>query len=147
MEKFGKFLWKKFGKKLWKPERTLKEHVSSATICPTLSELCFRADVRRYDHVAVYDEDNIEKAIWPVSRDRVGSADPIVCWACLLQPSAGPVPPAPAVANTAREWQAPVAENQPLTMLWQRRWTGNPVGIAIPVTCIIIAQVRAVESF
>jgi hypothetical protein len=28
------------------------------------------------------------------------SADPIVCWACLLQPSAGPGPPAPAVANT-----------------------------------------------
>jgi hypothetical protein len=55
-KEFGK-VWKKslekVWKKVWKPERTPKEHVSSATICPTLSELCFRADVCRYDHVAV----------------------------------------------------------------------------------------------
>ncbi len=46
-------IWKIF----WKQERTPKEHVSSATICPTLFELCFRADVCRNDHVAGYDDD------------------------------------------------------------------------------------------
>ncbi len=45
--------------------RTPKEHVSSATIYPTLSELCFRADVRRYDHVAGYEDDNIKKKAMP----------------------------------------------------------------------------------
>jgi hypothetical protein len=63
LEKFGKLLWKKFGKKFGKPERTPKEHVSSETISPTLSELCFRADVRRHDRVAVYDDDNIKKKL------------------------------------------------------------------------------------
>jgi hypothetical protein len=44
--------------------------------------------------------------------------------------------------NAAREWQAPVAENQPPTMLWQWRWAGNPVGIiAIPVTTMVKQQI------
>jgi hypothetical protein len=72
-QRVWKSLEKVFGKsleKVWKPERTPKEHVSSATICPTLSELCFRADIRRYGHVAGYEDDNIKKS----------KADPISCW-------------------------------------------------------------------
>jgi hypothetical protein len=68
---FGKSLEKSLETGLTLQERTPKEHSSSATIYPTLSELCFRADVRRYDHVAGYEDDNIKKS----------KANPIFCWA------------------------------------------------------------------
>ncbi len=78
---FGE-VWKKslekVWKKVWKPERTPKEHVTSETICPTLSELCFRTDVRRHDHVAVYDDDNIKKS--KLARQPTRSSAGPVCY-------------------------------------------------------------------
>ena len=68
----------KVWKKVWKPERTPKEHVTSETICPTLSELCFRTDVRRHDHVAVYDDDNIKKS--KLARQPTRSSAGPVCY-------------------------------------------------------------------
>ncbi len=120
-------------KKVWKPERTPKEHVSSETICPTLSELCFRADVRRHDHVTMT---TLKKASWPVSRpDRLlGLSVTAQC-----RPRAACA--GGCKHNAAREWPAPVGGNQPWTMLWQWRWTGNPVGIAISVTTMVKQQI------
>jgi hypothetical protein len=135
-KEFGK-VWKKslekVWKKVWKPERTPKEHVSSETICPTLSELCFCADVRRYDHVAVYDDDNIKKK---QSRLDIVLGLNVTAQCRLRAACAGGYE-----HNAARIWQAPVVENRPPTMLWQRIWTGNPVGIAIPVTTMVKQQI------
>jgi hypothetical protein len=134
---FGE-VWKKalekVWKKVWKPERTPKEHVSSETIPPTRSELCFRADVRRHDHEAVYDNDNIKKK---ESRPDISLLGLNVTAQCRLRAAcAGGYE-----HNAAREWPAPVAENQPPTMPWQRICTGNPVGIAIPVTTMVKRQI------
>ncbi len=110
---------KVFGKSLenvWKPEQTPEEHVFSATICPTLSELCFRADVRRYDHVAVYDDDNIKK--------KQSQPDILlglyVTAQCLLRAACA----GGCKHNAAREWQAPVAENQPQAVEMDRQSSG-----------------------
>ncbi len=46
-----------------------------------------------------------DMSTWPdmkITTFKKSKADPIFCWACTLQPSAGPGPPAPAVANTKR---------------------------------------------
>jgi hypothetical protein len=116
----------KVWKKVWKLERTPKKHVSSGTICPTLFELCFRADVRRYGHVAGYEDDNIKKK---QSRPDIVMGLNVTAQCRPRAACAGGCK-----HNAAREWPAPVAENQTQNKLWQRRWTGNPVGIAIPVT-------------
>ncbi len=48
-KEFGKSLWKKFGKKFGNQSELRRnmffQHVSSETICPTLSELCFRSQI------------------------------------------------------------------------------------------------------
>jgi hypothetical protein len=74
----------------------------------------------------------LKKASWPVSRpDRLlGLSVTAQC-----RPRAACA--GGCKHNAAREWPAPVAGNQPPTMLWQWRWTGNPVGIAIPVTTMV----------
>ncbi len=111
---FGE-VWKKslekVWKKVWKPERTPQEHISLEMICLTLSELCFRADVRRHDHVAVYDDDNIKKK--EIQPDILLGL--YVTAQCRLRAACA----GGCKHNAAREWQAPVAENQPPTMLWQ----------------------------
>ncbi len=55
------------------------------------------------------------------------SADPIVWWACLLKPSAGPGPPAPAVANTTRHANG----KRPSRRINHRRCDGSGDGQAI----------------
>ena len=138
-KEFGK-VWKtsleKVWKKVWKPERTPKEHVSSETICPTLSELCFRADVRRHDHVAVYDDDNIKKS--KLARQPTRSSAGPVCYS-----------PVPAQGSLRRRLQTQRGTRMASArrgisttdddMQW--RWTGNPVGIAIPVTKMVKRQI------
>jgi hypothetical protein len=107
-------VWKKSlekaWEKVWEQERTAKEHVSSPTIYPTLSELIFRADVRRYDHVAGYEDDSIKKK---QSRRNILLG---------LYVTAQCRPRAACAGSckhyAASEWPAPVAENQPPTMLW-----------------------------
>ncbi len=137
-------VWKKslekVWKKVWKPERTPKEHVSSETICPTLSGLCFRADVRRHDHVAVYDDDNIKKS--KLARQPTRSSAGPVCYSPV--PSQGRLRRRLQTQRGTRMASARRGKStwiQPPTMLWQWRWTGNPVGIAIPVTTMVNQQI------
>jgi hypothetical protein len=134
-KEFGK-VWKKFLEKVF--GKSLETGANSKGTCflghDTLFELCFRADVRRYDHLPYLTMITIKKASWRVGRPdqllRLGLSFTAQC-----RPRAACA--GGCKHNEAREWQAPVAENQPLTMLWQWRWTGNPVGIANPVTTMV----------
>ncbi len=66
LEKFRKMFGKLFGKKIG--NRTHVTGVNSEGTCffghdmSNALLVCFRADVRRYDHVVGYDDDNFKKA-------------------------------------------------------------------------------------
>ncbi len=61
---------------------------------------------------------------WPymtMTTLKKSKADPIFCWACTLKSSAGPGPPAPAVANTTRHANG----QRPLRRINHRRCYGS----------------------
>ncbi len=87
---FGE-VWKKSLEKVWKKVGNQSELRRKMFLRRPFVRR-FPSFVSRHDHVAIYDDDNIIKS----------KADPIFCWACTLQPSAGPGPPSPAITNTTR---------------------------------------------
>ncbi len=95
LEKFGKSLWKKFGK-------SLETGANSKGTCFFGHHIY----VRRFSSF-VSARTFADMTTWPymtMTTLKKSKTDPIFCWACTLQPSAGPGPPAPAVANTT--WHA-----------------------------------------